>query len=277
MRKIIITEEQYITYIVSEINKHDFLLESNNDFSKIASKFFNGCNTFEDCKRRLKKAIVRGLLGTAVVLLLIKIMPFGSKSEKDELLNEIQTEKSITYVGAPSFDISEEGLNHIKSYETCSLVPYYATSKERKAGKRTIGYGHVITSKDPMWLRNAKSITQEQADELFKKDIELYVNEYRKCINKLPKHLRNANLYTQGWIDAGISLLFNCGRKNFLESPYFITWNNCRIDHNTKQININDYNYTCSKIKKSCITQDGNELNGLVKRRNKESIMAQIK
>lgn len=278
MKKIILTEEQYILFVVNEINNNNLLFESNIDFSKIASAFFKGCTSFDDCKRRIKKALLIGSIGTTLLVSLIKFMPFGSQTEKDELLNNTtQTEQTISYRGAKSFDISDEGIEHIKSYETCSLTPYYATKRERKIGKKTIGYGHVITNNDPEWLRNAKSITQKQADELFKNDIQIYIKEYNNCINKLPKHLRNPQLYTQGWIDAGISMLYNCGRSNFLDSPYFQTWCNCRIDKNTKQIDLTDYNYTSSKIKNSCITQDGVKLGGLVDRRNKESLMAQIK
>ena len=48
----------------------------------------------------------------------------------------------------------------------------------------------------------------------------------------------------------------------------------CVIDKDGN-INKSDYIFVCAKIKESCIKQEGVVVNGLVRRRNTESLMAQ--
>ncbi|MEE3439617.1 lysozyme, partial [Ruminococcus sp.] len=60
--------------------------------------------------------------------------------------------------------INEEGLSLIKSFEGLRLKSYKCPS-----GIWTVGYGH--TGKD---VKPGMVITEEQAEELLKKDIELF-------------------------------------------------------------------------------------------------------
>ena len=70
-------------------------------------------------------------------------------------------------------NISDNGKNLIKSYEGCRLTAYKAVPTEKYW---TIGWGHYGSD-----IKQGQTITQAQADELFNKDIERYVNAVRNC------------------------------------------------------------------------------------------------
>ena len=287
MRKVYLTERQYVEYVLFEYAKFGVLNESKVDFRKLFNVLFRGCRTFSDYARRTAIILTMNVMSAASMYTLINnFMPI-SNVEKQELVSRIEdnnlsdntqepekepedmSDKPTENVVKTDFKISQNGIEHIKHYEKCRLEPYYATKKEREMGIKTIGWGHKITQSDPLWLRNAKSITQEQADELFRNDIIVFENELKQVFRSLPKHLQPPNLYSQGFIDVCISILYNSGRKNFKGSPLFQTLAKCRIDKNGN-INQQDYLYTCSKIKDSCITQKGKVIPGLVKRRAEE-------
>lgn len=89
--------------------------------------------------------------------------------------------------------IDEKGLNLIKKFEGCKLSAY-----KDSVGVLTIGYGH--TGKD---VETKMTITQDEADELLKKDIhrfEIHVSEYRKKYK-----------WTQNEFNALVSFAFNIG------------------------------------------------------------------
>lgn len=84
--------------------------------------------------------------------------------------------------------ISENGINMIKKFEGCRLIPY----KDR-GGKLTVGYGHLTSSNSP--------ITQERADEYLRSDI----CRFERLVNDLDY---NMNKYQ---FDALVSFAFNIG------------------------------------------------------------------
>lgn len=89
--------------------------------------------------------------------------------------------------------IDEKGLSLIKKFEGCKLSSY-----KDSVGVLTIGYGH--TGKD---VKSKMTITQDEADELLKKDIhrfEVHVSEYRKKYK-----------WTQNEFNALVSFAFNIG------------------------------------------------------------------
>lgn len=287
-------ESEYIKMVIEKYSNN--LNESSFGLSNLFKALFKGCRTFNDYKKRIKKILIVGGLSAFVLINLIKMIPCTNE-EKNELANEVNVEQTVSGGDeksivkntnfATSFNISNGGIKHIQQYEKLSLTPYFPTTAEKgyymktnKSGNnvgKTIGWGHVVKSNDPQWLKNTKSISREQADELFKKDIQEFVQQYNSSISKLPRKLRNPNLYTQGFIDAGISVIYNAGIGNFQSSDFFRTWQQCRINNDTGKIRLDDYNYTCSKIKKCCVTQNGVVLSGLKTRRNSESLMAQIR
>ena len=281
MRTIYITEKQYVQYVLLEYTKTGLLNESSINLKNIFQTLYRGCKTFTDFARRTVIIAGLGVISFATLYSIVdNFLPVTPEqkeaiiSQVEETVEEKEPEKKIQQRIYLNFKISSNGIKHIEQYEKCHLRPYFATRKERAKGIRTIGWGHKITEKDPKWLIKAESISMEQANALFTQDIKIYENEMNEVFKSLPKELQNTDLYPQGFIDACISIIYNSGRGNFKQSPVFQTLAKCRIEKDGT-INHDDFIYTCSKIKESCITQDGQILDGLVKRRNVESLMAQ--
>ena len=278
MRNIYLTESQYVSYVLFEHTKYGLLSESPINLGRMFQALYRGCKTFSDFARRTTIIVSLGLMSfTSLYAIIDKFMPV-SEDEKQEIIAQVEKLDNTTNTETSQkvnldFKISENGLNHIKEYEKCRLVPYFATKNE---STKTIGWGHKIKDNDPQWLKNAKSITQEQADAIFANDIKIYENEMNAAFRSLPVYLQNSDLYPQGFVDACISIIYNSGRKNFKNSPVFQTLAKCRVEKDGS-INKNDFIYVCSKIKESCITQKGKRLDGLINRRDRESLMAQNK
>ena len=91
-------------------------------------------------------------------------------------------------------DISKVGLDLIKKYEGCHLTAYQCPS-----GVWTIGYGHTAGVKEGM------KITQQQAEEFLKQDLERYEQYVRDNVSYS---------LTQNQFDALVSFTFNCGIGN---------------------------------------------------------------
>jgi lysozyme len=89
-------------------------------------------------------------------------------------------------------EYSEAGLAKTKEFEGLRLNAY-----QDSGGVWTIGYGH--TGKD---VKRGMTITQEQADELLKKDVQWAVD----CVNKAVTQAVNQNQF-----DAMVDFTFNVG------------------------------------------------------------------
>lgn len=89
---------------------------------------------------------------------------------------------------------SQNGIDLIKKHEGCHLTAYKCP-----AGAWTIGYGHTAGVKEGM------KITQQQAEEFLKQDLE----KYEKYVFVYVKHPLNQNQF-----DALVSFVFNCGAGN---------------------------------------------------------------
>lgn len=94
--------------------------------------------------------------------------------------------------------INEEGINLIKYYEKCKLEAYKALPTEKYY---TIGWGHYGEDVLP-----GMKLTQEQADELFRKDLEKFEKYVTSNTKKL---ILNANQFS-----ALVSFTYNCGAGN---------------------------------------------------------------
>lgn len=90
--------------------------------------------------------------------------------------------------------ISMSGIKLLKKFEGCRLKAYKATPQEKYY---TIGYGHYSPD-----IRANQTITQEQADELLRKDLEKFEN----YVNNIVKLRLNQNQF-----DALVSFTYNCG------------------------------------------------------------------
>ena len=99
-------------------------------------------------------------------------------------------------------ETSERGKNFIKRHEAKDgipdLVAYYDV-----AGFGTIGYGHLIKPEDKM----IKTVTKEEAEELFKKDLE----QAESCVNFACRQVA----LMQNEYDALVSFVYNVGCRAF--------------------------------------------------------------
>ena len=107
--------------------------------------------------------------------------------------------------------ISQKGIDFIKQKEGCSLKKYLDIG-----GKPTIGVGHLITEKENI----ANEITNEQAEELLRKDLKVVED----AINKYVKVSID-----QEQFDALCSLIFNIGVGAFISSTLLKELNNNNI------------------------------------------------
>jgi lysozyme len=105
--------------------------------------------------------------------------------------------------------ISQNGINLIKEWEGCELRPY-----KDAANLWTVGIGHLI--KDEEWEKYKDGITEQEAEEILRKDI----NWAESAVNKYIKVELNQNQY-----DALVSLVFNIGSRAFFEST-LLKWVN---------------------------------------------------
>ena len=136
--------------------------------------------------------------------------------------------------------LDKAGINLIKQFEGCSLKACKALESERYY---TIGYGHY----GPDVKANGK-ITQVQAEDLLKKDLERFERNVTKHVNVE---------ITQSMFNALVSLCYNIGCGAFNSSTLL------------KKLNIRDYSGAADQFavwKKS----GGKVIKGLVNRRAKE-------
>lgn len=139
-------------------------------------------------------------------------------------------------------------LNYLKGFEKFRSMPYFATEAERKAGKKTIGYGHLILTGENF----DKGITQAQADTLFLNDLKKHIAQIYEQVT-VPLN--------QNQFDALCSLFFNLGA--YALSSY---------KKLKAAINSGDYDRAANAFMWFC-KQDGEVVEGLYLRRTSEMKM----
>ena len=132
-------------------------------------------------------------------------------------------------------NISNRGLDLIKSFEGCRLSSYKCPSN-----KWTIGYGHT------QGVYEGMVITQEQADKFLFEDVQRFVN----AVNQYQSRFN----FNQAEFDSLTSFTYNCG-----EGSLAAVMSCC----NTKK----EIAEECKLYNRS---SDGQILNGLVRRREEE-------
>lgn len=133
--------------------------------------------------------------------------------------------------------IGQKGIELIKSFESCRLDTYVCA-----AGRNTIGWG---TTKN---VKPGMKITQQQADEMFRRDLAEFEAAIAKYV-KVP--------LSQNQIDALISLVYNIGTGAFSQSTLL------------KKLNANDIQGAANEFPRWC-KANGKELAGLKRRREAE-------
>lgn len=136
--------------------------------------------------------------------------------------------------------LSQSGLNLIKSFEGWSAKPY-----DDGAGYMTIGYGHLIKPGESFG-----TITREQGEQMLAADAAYYVNLVNRVV-KVP--------LTQSMFDALVSLAYNW--KDFPSSVAL------------QRLNAGNYAGAAQRISEHPITGGGKVMNGLVKRRKAEAAL----
>lgn len=104
------------------------------------------------------------------------------------------TEQQHTKLPNKDKKISQRGIDLIKRFEGFRSKAYKCP-----AGVWTIGYGHTLN------VKQGDKITEPEAEELLKRDIEIAECAVRRYGKPL----------TQGQYDALVSFTFNCGSYNF--------------------------------------------------------------
>lgn len=142
---------------------------------------------------------------------------------------------------------SYKAIKLIKDFEGFRAYPYICP-----AGKRSIGYGHVIDRKYWDIINKTTPITQEDAENVLKKDVSVVEGAINSSVI-VP--------LTQGQFDALASLIFNWGVFNFKASKGFGALNKGRY---------RNASFEFFDEEKGVVRVSGKILPGLVKRRQAE-------
>jgi GH24 family phage-related lysozyme (muramidase) len=137
-------------------------------------------------------------------------------------------------------NISQNGINLIKKFESVRLKSYNATGEERYL---TIGYGHYGPDVKP-----GQTITQAEAEALLKKDLKKFVEGVNALIH-VPLNQNQA--------DALYSFAYNCGVQALAKSTLL------------SELNSKDYKSAANEFLK-WTRGSGKILPGLVTRRETE-------
>ena len=140
------------------------------------------------------------------------------------------------------YRISSAGRQHIKKYESCSLISY------RDSGGWSIGYGHHTSS-----VKAGQRISQKQAEKLFNEDIQ----KAEKMTNWLLKRLPYSYKFSQGFIDGLVSLVYNAGVGSIQRSCFYNRLMRCRVRKGV--MNSDDYIYTIAAVKSTCVSSPGHK------------------
>jgi GH24 family phage-related lysozyme (muramidase) len=131
---------------------------------------------------------------------------------------------------AKEIKLSKKGIEHIKEFESISLVSY----RIKGENANTLGYGHKINSQDPLWLRRkwiGCTITEAEAEKILQNDIHNFVEPaIKRMFNDLEQNGIDTNNFSQGFIDGLGSLIFNCGEEGVKETQFYAQLKAGKID-----------------------------------------------
>lgn len=146
-------------------------------------------------------------------LIVVDVSPIKKESKKKHIWHKPTSHKKIR--------VSSRGKEMIKKFETLQLTSY----RIKGENSNTIGWGHKINSDDPIWLRRkwiGEKITKEQADEIFRNDIENFVEPaLNRIADELLENDINPNYVRQSVWDGLASLIFNCGEQGVKTTEFY--------------------------------------------------------
>ena len=166
------------------------------------------------------------------------IMENGINNEAYKLSNK-SNNNLIAYNDA---QISNDGVNLIKNFESCRLTAY----KLKGESRYTIGYGHVIYPGDNTPMK----ITKSQAEKILNNDLKKYNIYLQDMLGELDHRFR----YTQSFIDGLGSLVYNCGPDGVKKTIFWKRMKQCRFDKSTNNINTDDLKFAIAAVRTANIS-----------------------
>jgi len=139
------------------------------------------------------------------------------QSIQDYQVLNVQATGSDTTQQNTRLTLSASGEEFIKSYELLKIRIYDARNpngheyKKGAKGEWTIGYGHKLTPGDLDSGSFENGITIEQANVLFRQDVQWFIDGVHVNVNNVRKLLQNQ-------FDALVSVSYNSGRSRFAQS-----------------------------------------------------------
>ena len=174
-----------------------------------------------------------------------------SKVNMKNLTNELKTigvkGDSDDFKDPQTLSLSDEGLNLIKKHEKCRLRAY-----DSHDGKITIGWGHA-EPKSSSRLKVGDEITQEQADALFRRDLDVAERGVKRMFRQWKEYRGHDVRVTQGMYDTLVSLAYNMGIRGLRNTDF--------VEHLERE----DYETAAKELLKTGVSQPG-----LKKRRSDE-------
>ena len=134
--------------------------------------------------------------------------------------------------------LSNNGLNHIKEIEKCSLTRYWDN------GAYSIGYGHRMLS----GTKQYKTISKAFAIKLLKEDLK----DAESSANRIIKELKWKP--SQEFFDGLVSLIYNCGEGGLKKSTFYKRLKACRVS--LGKVNKSDFDFTLAAVKSTRIPVD---------------------
>lgn len=234
---------------------------------------YGGVSLVQDCKSVINKVNHNIEMSDSIIE---EPIPAELLQDLDDFAdNNQQVQKK-----ASNFQSSDMAKDFIKKHERLLLYPYYATQKEMKEGKVTIGYGHVVLPSDgklydkvqklkkqgkitqSFIMQNGEPvlnpnhcqeiITAEEAYDIFLKDVKIAETRAKKTVNDMNanKQVKEYILQNQSIMDGLTSMCYNAGylrqdKYQFIRKGL----NNCRYDNENNCINASDYDLTFSYFK----------------------------
>ena len=143
-------------------------------------------------------------------------------------------------------NMTKQGIDLIKKFEGLRLKAYKPVPEEKYF---TVGYGHYGPDVKPDMV-----ITEDEAEELLKKDLDNFVFNVRKAV----EGYTTLNVYQE---DALVSLCYNIGVANFRRSTLL------------KKVRKNPNDETIADEFNRWVYGSGRKLPGLVRRRQAEATL----
>lgn len=170
------------------------------------------------------------------------IMENGIDNDAYNITNTLQNSNGSNLISYNDAQISNDGANLIKNFESCRLTAY----KLKGESRYTIGYGHVIYPGDNTPMK----ITKSQAEKILKNDLK----KYNICIQDMLSELDHRFRYTQSFIDGLGSLVYNCGPDGVKKTIFWKRMKQCRFDKSTNNINTDDLKFAIAAVRTANIS-----------------------